>query len=116
MPSVVRLAIYVRIPPKQLALSKQNVLKRDGHRCQYCGTRRGAMTVDHVIPKTMGGKDSWDNLVCACLHCNNLKGDRSPEQVGLTLLRRPRLPSRITFIHHLIGVPDRRWRPYLFMD
>ena len=116
VPSVVRLALYIRVPPKQLALSKRNVLRRDGHQCQYCGTTRGRMTVDHVTPKTQGGRDSWDNLVCACVRCNNLKGDRSPDQVGLSMLRKPRLPNNVTFIRRFVGVPDERWRPYLFMD
>ena len=116
VPSVVRLDFYIRVPPKPLALTKRNILKRDGNQCQYCGTRRGRMTVDHVVPRTLGGKESWENLVCACVHCNNRKGNRSPEQTGLSLLRRPRLPNNVTFIRHFVGVPDRRWRPYLFMD
>ena len=116
VPSVVRLCLYIRVPQKKLTLSKRNVLKRDGHQCHYCGTRRGRMTVDHVIPRTQGGMDSWDNLVCACLECNNLKGNRSPEQAGLALLRKPRLPTNITFIRHFVGVPDQRWRQYLFLD
>ena len=116
VPSVVRLGIYVRVAPRQLALSKKNVLKRDGHRCQYCGTRKGPMTVDHVVPRTGNGRDTWENLVCACLPCNNLKGNQTPEQAGINLLRRPRRPSTVTSISQLIGVPDRRWRPYLFMD
>ena len=115
-PSVVRLGIYVRVAPRQLALSKKNVLKRDGHRCQYCGTRKGPMTVDHVVPRTGNGRDTWENLVCACLPCNNLKGNQTPEQAGINLLRRPRRPGTVTSISQLIGVPDSRWRPYLFMD
>lgn len=116
VPSVVRLDFYVRIPSKPLALTKRNILKRDGNQCQYCGTRRSRMTVDHVIPRTLGGKESWENLVCACVYCNNQKGNHSLEQAGLCLLRRPRLPNNIMFIRHFFGVPDRRWRPYLFMD
>lgn len=116
VPSVVRLALYLRIPTKQMALTKRNVLRRDRHQCQYCGTRRAPMTVDHVVPRTLGGGDSWDNLVCACVRCNNRKGDRRPEQVGLSLKRKPRLPNNATFIRHFIGVPDKCWRPYLFMD
>jgi 5-methylcytosine-specific restriction endonuclease McrA len=116
VPSVVRLGLYVRVPPKPMTLSKRNVLKRDGFQCQYCGTRSGPMTVDHVVPRTRGGRDTWENMVCACLKCNNRKGDRTPEQAGTKLLRRPRLPNHVTFIKHFVGVPDRRWRPYLFMD
>ena len=114
-PSVVRLDLYIRLPQKRIVLSKRNIMKRDVHICQYCGGRAGLMTVDHVIPKTAGGDDSWENLVCACLNCNNLKGNRSPDEAGLTLFRRPKRPNSITFIRHFIGIPDKRWEPYLFM-
>lgn len=116
VPSVVRLDFYVRVPPKPLTLSKRNILKRDSFQCQYCGTKTGPMTVDHVVPKTRGGRDTWENMVCACLKCNNRKGDRTPEQAGVKLARRPRLPNHVTFIKRFVGVPDQRWRPYLFMD
>jgi len=116
LPSVVRLDLYVRVPPRHLLLSKRNILKRDQHRCQYCGTTEGPMTVDHVIPRTQRGTDTWENLVCACVACNNKKGHRTPEQAGLTLLRRPRQPSTIAFIRHFVGVSDHRWKPYLFME
>ena len=116
VPSVVRLDFYVRIPPKPLSLTKRNVLKRDGFQCQYCSTRSAPMTVDHVLPKTQGGRDTWENMVCACLTCNNRKGNRTPEQAGIALARRPRLPNHVTFIRHFIGVADQKWRPYLFMD
>ena len=116
VPSVVRLVLYVRVSPKSFALSKRNIMKRDGYQCQYCGTKQGPMTVDHVIPKTVGGRDTWENLVCACVRCNNVKGDRLPEKAGVRLLRRPRRPNNALFISHFVGIPDTRWRPYLFMD
>ena len=116
IPSVVRLAVYVRIAPKPLSLSKRNVLKRDAFQCQYCGTRRGPFTIDHVVPRSLGGRDSWENLVCACHKCNNDKGDRTPTEADLSLMRKPRSPNHVTFIRHYVGVPDKRWRPYLFMD
>ena len=116
VPSVVRLAVYVRVPPKPLALTKRNILKRDGFQCQYCATRRGPFTIDHVVPRSNNGRDSWENLVCACHRCNNRKGDRTPTEAGWVLMLKPRSPNHVTFISHYIGVPDRRWRPYLFMD
>ena len=116
LPSVVRLWQYKKVPYKRIMLTRKNILMRDGHRCQYCGTSRGAMTVDHVMPKTMNGKDSWENLVCACVACNNRKGDRTPEKAGFSLVRRPTRPSHIHFIQRYIGVSDIRWRRYLFMD
>lgn len=116
LPSVVRLGFYVRVPGKRIMLSRKNVLKRDGHRCQYCGTTNGPLTVDHVLPKIYGGNDSWENLVCACTKCNSIKGDKTPEQAGLKLLRKPRKPNHITFIQQFIGISDQRWRRYLFLD
>ncbi len=116
LPSVVRLWQYKKVPFKRIMLTRKNILVRDGHRCQYCGSTKGPMTVDHVVPRTMKGSDSWDNLVTACTHCNNKKGDRTPEHAGLTLIRKPTRPTYITFIQRFIGQADQRWRRYLFMD
>jgi 5-methylcytosine-specific restriction endonuclease McrA len=115
-PSVVRLGFYIHVPNKRILLSRKNIIKRDGHRCQYCGEIQGAMTVDHILPRIYGGKDTWENLVCACITCNNIKGDRTPEQAGLNLLRPPRRPTHITFIQQFIGIADERWRQYMFLD
>jgi 5-methylcytosine-specific restriction endonuclease McrA len=82
----------------------------------YCGTAEGRMTVDHIVPRLRGGKDTWENLVCACHRCNNLKGDRTPAEARMPLLGRARRPTHITFIQRFIGIRDKRWRPYLFLD
>ena len=115
LPSVVRLWQYKKVPYKRIMLTRKNIIMRDDGRCQYCGTNKGPMTVDHVLPKRVGGRDTWHNLVCACARCNNKKGDRTPEQAGMKLLRRPSRPSYITFIQRNYGVAD-QWRPYLFLD
>ncbi len=115
LPSVVRLESFVRKPRPEVKLTKHNVLRRDRHTCQYCGSSKGAMTVDHVVPKSQGGEDSWENLVCACTVCNNRKSNRSLWQSSMSLIRKPRQPSFISFIQYSVGNPDRRWRPYLFM-
>lgn len=116
LPSVVRLGAFIRVPQKRVLLSRKNILKRDSHRCMYCGTHDGRMTVDHVVPRLRGGTDSWENLVCACHPCNNTKGNRTPEEAGMPLLGRARRPTHITFIQRFIGIRDKRWRPYLFLD
>jgi 5-methylcytosine-specific restriction endonuclease McrA len=115
VPSVVRLWAFARIPRKQVILTRRNIIKRDGSQCMYCGAFEGPMTVDHVVPKKFGGRDSWENLVSACMPCNNRKGNRTPEQARMKLLRKPRRPNHIMFIQHFIGVSDRRWKPYLFL-
>ncbi|MCS7081735.1 MAG: HNH endonuclease [Bacteroidetes bacterium] len=114
LPSIIRLRYYVAIPHKRVMLSRRNVLRRDGFRCQYCGSRE-RLTVDHVVPKSKGGTDSWENLVTACTACNNRKGNRTPEEAGMRLLRRPFRPSHILFLRASAGNFEESWKPYLFM-
>ncbi len=116
LPSIVRLTRYISVPRKRIVLSRKNIIKRDAHSCQYCGNSSGPITVDHVIPKGRGGEDSWENLVCACTKCNNKKGNRTPEEAGMNLLKRPLKPSHLFFIRYFIGKLDHRWKPYLFMN
>jgi 5-methylcytosine-specific restriction endonuclease McrA len=116
LPSVVRLWQYRRVPYKRIMLTRKNIITRDNHRCQYCGSTKGSMTVDHVIPRTRHGTEAWENMVCACVKCNNKKGDRTPHEAGMKLLKRPKRPSHIMFIQRYIGNADQRWRQYLFMD
>lgn len=116
LPLVVRVLMYVRVPAKRIVLTRKNIIKRDGHICQYCGRKDMPMTVDHVIPKHLGGDDSWENLVCACVSCNSKKGNRSLEQSHMNLFRKPRKPNQLTFIRDFIGVRNKKWEPYLFMN
>ena len=116
LPSVVRLVFYVHVPRRDVHLTRANVIKRDRHRCQYCGTAQGTMTTDHVVPKTLSGEDSWENLVCACVRCNNTKGNRTPEQAHLHLVRRPRRPDYFTFVYCFTSIANEKWRPYLFLE
>jgi len=115
-PSIVRLSFYVRVPYKKIVLSRKNIIRRDGHQCQYCGRGEVTLTVDHVIPRSKGGNDSWENLVAACVGCNNRKGDRTPSEAGVKLQRKPIRPSHVMFIRHFVGIVDDNWKPYLFMN
>jgi 5-methylcytosine-specific restriction endonuclease McrA len=114
-PSVVRLQIYIYKPYMPVILSRKNILRRDRHRCQYCGKNAQPLTVDHIIPKQFGGKHSWENLVCACIRCNNRKGNKTPDQVGMALLKKPQKPSKLFFLQFFIERPHDSWRPYLFL-
>jgi 5-methylcytosine-specific restriction endonuclease McrA len=116
LPSVVRLWRYRRVPYRRIMLTRKNIITRDNHQCQFCGVKKGAMTVDHVIPRTRKGTETWENQVCACVKCNNKKGDRTPHEAGMRLLKQPKRPSHIMFIQRYIGNSDHRWRQYLFMD
>ncbi len=113
-PSIVRLIIFVRVPFKKIILSRKNIIRRDNHRCQYCGVSTN-LTIDHIIPKSRGGEDTWENLTTACIKCNNKKGDRIPEEAKMVLYYNPKKPSHITFIKNFAGKVDEDWKPYLFM-
>jgi 5-methylcytosine-specific restriction endonuclease McrA len=116
LPSIVRLSRLIHVPRKRILLSRNNIIKRDNHRCQYCGTDKSPFTVDHVVPRDRGGLDTWENLVCACSHCNGRKRNRTPQEAGMRLLRTPRKPGYLFFIQTLAHIPDERWKPYLFMS
>jgi 5-methylcytosine-specific restriction endonuclease McrA len=116
VPSVIRILRYIRFRPFEVPLTRKNVLKRDGYQCQYCGTKDRPMTVDHIIPKTRGGKDDWKNLVCACVKCNNKKGDRTLKEAGMKLLKKPRKPTRFHLMFSRGRLPDKRWKKFLFLD
>ena len=118
VPSVIRLTEFRRIPFQTRALSRKNILLRDRYTCQFCGKISPAadLTLDHVIPRSRGGHTDWDNLVACCHSCNNLKGDRLPEEAGIRLLRSPRPFTLHTSrqLMRMMGSSDDRWRKYLF--
>jgi len=118
VPSVIRLLAYRHIPQQSRALSRKNILLRDRNICQFCGKLFPAsdLTLDHVVPRSRGGRSSWENLVACCYQCNNRKGDRTPEEAGLLLVRRPRPFTLHTSrqLMRLIGNKDEKWRKYLF--
>jgi 5-methylcytosine-specific restriction endonuclease McrA len=112
-PSVVRLKGYVRVPYRRVLLTRRNLLRRDGHACQYCGAT-DRLTMDHVVPKSRGGPDTWENLVAACVPCNNRKGSRTPDEAGMALRRRPFRPSHVMYMRDFLGATEDAWKPYLF--
>jgi 5-methylcytosine-specific restriction endonuclease McrA len=118
VPSVIRLLAYRHIPQQTRALSRRNILLRDRNTCQFCGHTFSAseLTLDHVVPRSRGGRSTWENLVACCYQCNNRKGDRTPEEAGLQLVRRPRPFTLHTSrqLMRLIGHQDEKWRKYLF--
>jgi 5-methylcytosine-specific restriction endonuclease McrA len=115
-PSVVRLRHHVRRPVPELRLSRRSILARDRYTCQYCGHTAKDLTVDHIVPKRLGGPTSWENLVCCCKKCNTRKGDKTLLQVGFTLARQPRRPKYVPFISltkFMSGARNLVWRDYL---
>ena len=115
-PSVIRLRYYVRRPRPTIKLSRREVLVRDAHTCQYCGTRGTDMTIDHVKPRRLGGRRRWDNLVTACRPCNLRKAGRTPLGANMRLLPAADAPAFTVFAPDrpvFNGRLDPAWAPYL---
>ena len=74
------------------------------------------MTIDHIIPKGRGGMDTWENLVTACKPCNQIKGDRTPDEAGMALNKQPKRPNRLHYFQRFVKDQQKDWRPYLFME
>lgn len=91
-PSIIRLERMIKRPRLSVRLSKREIFRRDGYACQYCGKHPSRLTVDHIIPRHLGGEHTWQNLVTACPSCNLRKGGRLPEQAGMRLLHAPTEP------------------------
>lgn len=112
LPSVILLSRYVRVPGcRNIPVSRRGVLRRDGHRCAYCN--RAANTIDHVQPKSRGGSDTWENLVAACLRCNNKKSDKTLAEMGWSLTFTPRMPHGSSWMVRGADHTEPEWENYL---
>jgi 5-methylcytosine-specific restriction endonuclease McrA len=116
VPRVILLQVYDRIPRAKVRFSRHNIYTRDNNTCQYCGRQlpRTELNLDHVIPRSRGGRTTWDNVVCCCIDCNIAKGARTLEQAGLKLLKVPVRP-RWTPTFRACGdkIRYREWLPFL---
>ncbi len=98
LPTVIRLRYFIKVPYRELALTRKNLLQRDNNCCQYCGYKGNRLSIDHVIPRSRGGLDSWENVTTACLSCNVKKGNRTPQEAKMPLKRTPFKPlSNLSF-------------------
>lgn len=100
LPAVIRLLQYIkRSYCKGIAFSKKNVFKRDNYTCQYCGKMGPDLTIDHIIPRSLGGKTSWENVVVACQACNVRKGNRRLDETEMRLIRKVKPPPFVVFLN-----------------
>lgn len=117
VPRVLHLRRYDRMRRQPIRLSRKNVMLRDGHQCQYCARELPVreLNIDHVLPRSRGGPDSWENLVTACRLCNLRKGRRTPDEAGMALLRPPSMPRWSTTAQLLLGsaAAFKEWAPFL---
>lgn len=113
-PSVIRLSRFIYMPYKKVPLSRYNIFRRDGHKCVYCGTSKN-LTIDHVLPRSRGGDNTWKNLVTCCGECNLKKDDRTPEEAGMEFIRKPFTPTYIQFIERMNGIIKEEWKQFLMV-
>ncbi|MFA5256945.1 MAG: HNH endonuclease [Opitutales bacterium] len=117
IPPVLILTDYDRLPMKEVHLTRENIFARDEHICQYCGKRypESELNIDHVIPRERGGRNTWENLVTSCIHCNGRKANRLPHEAGMRLQRKPRRPPRLPFSAtvFLDGNREPEWNAFL---
>lgn len=112
---VIRLLNYVKLPVSKLVSNKpsrSSIYKRDENKCQYCGSTK-SLTIDHVIPKSKGGGDTWENLVVACCSCNTKKGDKLLEHTGMKLRKQPKRPQN-SMEFNLAKSNIKEWQEYIY--
>jgi len=123
VPSVIALRTYINVPRRKAQWSRKGVLARDNYTCIFCGTRIGDsvrgkiltkadLTVDHLLPRSRGGRDTWTNTACACYACNHRKGDRLLEETGMKLRWEPKIP-RTSYLVIAIGSGPDAWKQYI---
>ena len=112
---VIRLINYIKLPYAKISQNRPSrtmIYKRDGHKCQYCGSTKN-LTIDHIIPRSRGGEDTWENLVVACMPCNTRKGDKFLDETNMTLNTIPRKPfNKMLFSLDRSNVPE--WKEYCY--
>lgn len=122
IPTVIRLRRYINVPRRGMRWSRRAVLQRDDYTCAYCGIKPGAkqrgrilskrsLTVDHILPVSRGGKNTWSNTVCACPVCNQRKGNRTPHEANMKLRWEPKTP-RASYLVAWGNMPA-AWKIYL---
>lgn len=116
VPKVIRLLGYDRLPAQHVKLNRRNLFARDRNQCQYCGHTfpTSELSIDHVVPRSQGGGDTWTNLVCSCVACNARKGGRTPAQAHLKLIRKPVRPKRNPLLSVRLGnAKYESWKAFL---
>ena len=116
IPRIILLLLYDKLPPWEVKFTRKNIYKRDNNICQYCGKKFQPedLNLDHILPSSRGGKDSWENVVCSCVPCNLRKANRTLKEAGMNLIRLPRKPAWRAFVKDsFTGVREESWKDFL---
>ena len=115
-PTVIRLRQFIKVPYREIPLTRKNVFQRDQNCCKYCGQTNKKLSIDHVIPRSRGGTDNWENVITACLQCNVSKGNRTPAEARMPLLGKPYKPlNNMSFetTKQIHSGSHKEWRKYV---
>ena len=116
VPRIIRLLFYDRLPKNKVKFNRRNIFARDKNTCQYCGQKfpTSELSLDHIIPRSIGGKATWGNIVCSCVKCNTRKGGRIPNQANMKLIKKPVKPKHNTLLNtHLANPRYKSWKQFL---
>lgn len=116
LPRIVRLNLYDKVPKSTVRFNRKNLFARDSYACQYCGQRKPTtqLSLDHVVPRSQGGKTTWENVVCSCMQCNSRKGGRTPYQASMKLLSVPIRPHANPAVTATLNDPRyESWKTFL---
>jgi len=116
VPRIIRLLFSDRLPKNKVKFNRRNIFARDKNTCQYCGQKfpTSELSLDHIIPRSIGGKAIWENIVCSCVKCNTRKGGRTPKLANLKLIRKPVKPKHNILLHtHLANPRYKSWKQFL---
>lgn len=112
VPQVVRLLKFDKVRPAKVKFTRRNIYARDGHICQYCGQRfpTEELNLDHVVPRSRGGRSTWENIVCSCITCNSNKGACTPKEAGMKLVRQPVKPK---VLPEILSMQHESWKHFV---
>lgn len=116
VPRIIRLLFCERLPKSEVKFNRRNIFTRDKNTCQYCGQKfpTSELSLDHIIPRSLGGQATWENIVCSCVKCNTRKGGKMPKQADMKLIRKPIKPKRNILLHtHLANPRYKSWKQFL---
>ncbi|MFM2294512.1 MAG: hypothetical protein RLZZ350_925 [Verrucomicrobiota bacterium] len=117
VPRVILLMVYDHMPKKEVKFTRHNIFERDKNTCQYCGKifERSDLNLDHVVPRDRGGPTTWENIVCSCIPCNTRKANRTPQEAGLHLVKKPKRPKWRPFVQINFNVLQQHdsWRHFV---
>jgi len=116
VPRVIRLLSYEKLPKQTVKFNRRNIFARDHNQCQYCGKKYPTteLSLDHIVPRSQGGRSTWENIVCSCITCNVKKGGRTPKQAHMTLVRKPEKPKRSPLLNLKLTLSKyQSWKTFL---